>query len=462
MNVRLYNTLTRQKEPVQPVNGIVTIYTCGPTVYDYPHIGNWYAFIRWDMLHRALVADGYKTQWLMNITDVGHLVSDADDGEDKLEKGAKREGKTAWDVAKYYGDYFIDGLKKLQFSEINMLPKATDHIQEQINMVKVLEDKGVTYIIDDGVYFDTSKIDDYGKLAHLNLNEQRAGARVEFNPQKRNASDFALWKFSPKGEKRDMEWDSPWGIGFPGWHIECSAMAIKYLGETISIHGGGIDHIPVHHTNEIAQSETATDKPFAHTWVHSNFILVDGKKMSKSLGNFYTLEDIEKQGYTAEEFRFAVISSHYQSEAEFSWDTMHAARIRLQRIKEAAALQYQANSISERINLSVEPILEVLRDNLNTPEAVMLLDNALQNVLDKGIHNQDKDAFVTYLQNIQQLFGIQLSIDDITDDIRVILADRQKARDDKQWDKSDLLRDQLLSNGIKVRDTKIGQIWSRV
>jgi len=397
----------------------------------------------------------------MNITDVGHLVSDADDGEDKLEKGAKREGKTAWDVASYYGEYFTEGLKKLNFSDMFMLPKATDHITEQIDMVAQLEAKGVTYVIDDGVYCDTSKINNYGKLAHLNLDEQKAGARVEFNPQKRNASDFALWKFSPKDEKRDMEWDSPWGKGFPGWHIECSAMGRKYLGDTMSIHAGGIDHIPVHHTNEIAQSETVTGKPLAHTWVHSNFILVDGKKMSKSLGNFYTLEDIQSKGYSITEFRLAVIASQYQSEAEFSWETMHAARVRLQRFKEASDLRYQPTSTKKVHTFDTRAVVDALANNLNTPEALSLVDAQLQQYLEEGVTKDQIDDLTSYLRVIDAVFGLGLlDSKDISQQDKDILAKRLLARTDKQWQESDALRDELATNNIKVRDTSIGQIWS--
>ena len=291
--MKLHNTLSREVEEIKPLNSPeVTVYTCGPTVYDYPHIGNWFTFIRYDVLVRALRAGGFKPKWVMNITDVGHLVSDEDEGEDKLEVGAKREGKTAWAIAEKYTEYFKKGLKRLNFLQPNYLERATDHIEEQIDLVKKLEVKGLTYTIDDGVYYDTSKFPKYGELAKLDLENLKAGARVTLNPQKKNPTDFALWKFSLKAGNRDMEWGSPWGKGFPGWHLECSAIAMKYLGETIDIHAGGIDHIPTHHTNEIAQSEGATGKKFVNCWMHGNFVLVDGKKMAKSAGTFITLEDI--------------------------------------------------------------------------------------------------------------------------------------------------------------------------
>jgi cysteinyl-tRNA synthetase len=281
--MQLYNTLTRKLEYFEPQTPPeVKLYTCGPTVYDYQHIGNYSAYVRWDTLVRVLQATGHEVNWVINITDVGHLVSDADEGEDKLEKGARREGKTAWDVAAFYMDDFMLGLKALHIQTPTHVVRATDHIVEQIALVEILEQKGYTYTIDDGVYYDTSKCKDYGALAHIDVKNLQAGARVELNPQKRHPTDFALWKFTPKGQKRDMEWDSPWGKGFPGWHLECSAMSMKYLGETLDIHTGGIDHIPVHHINEIAQSEAATGKQFSRFWLHNNHILVDNAKSLKA------------------------------------------------------------------------------------------------------------------------------------------------------------------------------------
>ena len=281
MTLKLHNQLTKTVDvftPQQP--GRVTLYTCGPTVYNYPHVGNWSGYIYWDVLVRTLHANNLKVDRVMNITDVGHLVSDADDGEDKLEKGARREGKTAWEVAQFYTEDFLTGIKKLGLIEPTHITKATDFIDEQLELVRILQEKGVTYRIDDGIYFDTAKFPTYGDFAGLDLDAQKAGARVEFNPEKHNPSDFALWKFSPAGEKRDMEWETPndlvdgaTGImGFPGWHLECSAMAMSLLGESLDIHTGGIDHIPVHHTNEIAQSEAATGKPFSQFWLHNDHL----------------------------------------------------------------------------------------------------------------------------------------------------------------------------------------------
>lgn len=462
--MKLYNTLTKQLEEIEKTSTPVTFYSCGPTVYDYPHIGNWYAFVRWDILNRALLASGYDTKWVMNITDVGHLVSDEDEGEDKLEKGAKREGKTAWDVAEFYGNYFKQKLLELNFSPIAVLPKATDHIPEQIALVETLEKKGHTYVIDDGVYFDTSTLPDYGKLAHLDLEKLKAGARVELNPQKRNPTDFALWKFSQKNEKRDMEWPSPWGNGFPGWHIECSAMSMKYLGETLTIHAGGIDHIPVHHTNEIAQSEAATGKPFARVWVHSNFILVDGKKMSKSLGNFYTLEDLkDAEGivYSSDVFRLAVLESHYQTEANFSLDQMHSAQARLKGLRVITDSAAQASSVvpaSLVIDMSIvattkENILQSLSDNLNTPLVLKHLNDLASYVSNKLLQQSDEPAYNDFLQFLDDVTGLQFTnVTTLSPKQDQLLQDYIHAKQNKDYVKSDAYRVQLSNQHIQVKD----------
>ena len=293
MALQLYNTLTKTTEPFVPQQpNVVKLYTCGPTVYNYLHVGNWAAYIYWDTLVRTLMANDYTVERVMNITDVGHLVSDADDGEDKLEKGAKRDGKTAWEVAKYYGDDFLKGMDRLNLITPTHVTKATEFIDQQLALVRTLKEKGCTYQIDDGIYFDTSKFPTYADFAGLDLDAQKAGARVAYNDEKRNPSDFALWKFTPDGEKRDMEWETPSDLlnanddgeikmGFPGWHLECSAMAMDILGDTLDIHTGGIDHIPVHHTNEIAQSESASGVRFSNFWLHNNFVKSNGTKISK-------------------------------------------------------------------------------------------------------------------------------------------------------------------------------------
>lgn len=468
--MKLYNTLTRHVEEIHPLNPpAITVYTCGPTVYDYPHIGNWFTFLRYDLLVRALKSAGLKPKWVMNITDVGHLVSDDDEGEDKLEKGARREGKTAWQVAEFYTNNFLEGMTKLNITSPNNLPKATDHIKEQIDLVRQLESKGYTYLISDGVYFDTAKLDDYGNLTKLDIKNLKEGARVQANPEKRNLTDFALWKLTPQGQKRDMEWDSPWGKGFPGWHLECSAMSMKYLGETIDIHGGGIDHIPVHHTNEIAQSEAATDKIFSKYWMHANFITVNDQKISKSLGNGITLEDIEAKGFDLLAVRLLVLESHYRTQSVFSWETLESAQNRLKGYQEMADLLYQPRtdgsvSLSESdfddISQAIE---EFMADDLNTPAVLKTISKLQDDMMQSGTEKGQLTYFKNLLSKIDRLLGLKLSDrSDITSQQKTMLIEREKARQSKDWSKSDELRDRLLDQGIAVRDTSSGPIWSRV
>jgi cysteinyl-tRNA synthetase len=467
--MKLYNTLTRSVEAVQPLSSpAITVYTCGPTVYDYPHVGNWFTYIREDILIRTLQASGLDTNWVMNITDVGHLVSDADDGEDKLEKGAMREGKTAWEVANFYTDYFTKGLKRLNILLPDHLPKATDHIAEQIALIQALEQKDISYVISDGVYYDTSKFPRYAEFARLDLDEQQAGARVEYNTEKRNPTDFALWKFSPTDHKRDMEWDSPWGKGFPGWHIECSAMSMKYLGETIDIHAGGIDHVPVHHTNEVAQSEAVTGKPFARHWMHSNHITIEGEKIAKSLGNGITLEDIEAKGISLEAFRLHVLESQYRSQSKFSWDSLEAAQNRLHDIEAWADLRYQPTTDVMPIELDTlfhetrSAMLDALQSDLNTPAALYSLGKLISymaNIHIPGVEGDHTDGTLAF---IDSLLGLHLANrPDITDDQKTMIHGRETARTEKDWARSDQLRDTLLAQGIGLRDTPYGAQWYR-
>jgi cysteinyl-tRNA synthetase len=477
--MKLYNTLTRSVEKLAPLNPpSVTVYTCGPTVYDYAHIGHWFTYIRWDTLIRTLQASNLQPDWVMNITDVGHLVSDADDGEDKLEKGARREGKTAWEVAEFYTADFLREMAALNIQTPTHLTKATDHIAEQIELIQKLEEKGFTYVIDDGVYYDTSKFPHYADFAKLDLEEQQAGARVEYNQQKRSPTDFALWKFSPSDQQRDMEWDSPWSPpgepagsrkGFPGWHIECSAMSMKYLGETIDIHTGGIDHIPVHHTNEIAQSEAVTGKPFAKYWLHSNHVMVEGEKISKSLGNGIRLQDIEAKGISLEAFRLHVLESHYRSQSKFSWDSLQAAQNRLQDILAWADLQHQASTdtmpdeLDELFKVTREDILTAMQDDLNTPIALAALGkliNYMSNIPIPGVEGKYTDGTLAFLE---QIFGLKLSNrPDITSEQKALIAERETARTNKDWAAADTARDQLGEQGIGLRDKPYGVQWYRL
>jgi cysteinyl-tRNA synthetase len=465
MMIKLFNTLTRNIDPLEPGEDTVKIYSCGPTVYDYPHIGNWYAFLRWDLLIRVIKASGYKVSWVMNITDVGHLTSDGDEGIDKLEKGAKREHKSAWEIAKEYTEYFLCGLHKLNFIKPNFLPRASDHINNQVDFIKRIEAEGLTYIIDDGVYFDSSKLADYGKLARLNLSNLKEGARVKANPQKKNATDFALWKFSPKSKKRDMEWDSPWGKGFPGWHLECSAIIEEYLGDTVDIHCGGVDHIPIHHTNEIAQSESIHHKPLAKIWVHSNHIQVDGQKISKSLGNIITLEDIENRGYSLEAFRLLVFESQYRSEAQFSWDSMQAAQNRLNDFRSMAALRWQPKNIEpinpKYFNDIFNRTLHELQKNLNSPIALSILSELSNSLKATLIAKTNLKDFEEFLLSLDCLLGFKLSqVKDITREQKKLISQREKYRNNNEWDLADSTRRKLAASNIELRDTRYGPIWS--
>ncbi len=467
--VELYNTLTRKKEELRTLEpGKVKMYTCGITVYSHPQIGNWVAYIYSDVLTRTLIAAGYEVERVQNITDVGHLVSDDDAGEDKMEKGAKAEGLTAWDVAeKYIKIANEEGYEKLRLLKPKLV-RATDLIKEQIEFVEDLEKKGVTYVIEDeGVYFDTSKLDDYGKLARLDIGGLEAGARVDVGGKK-NITDFALWKFSPKDQKRDMEWDSPWGKGFPGWHLECSTIARENLGDQIDLHTGGIDHIPVHHTNEIAQTEMLTGiKPFSRLWFHNNFMKVDGAKLSKSLNNSYTLEDIEKKGYSLDAFRLLVLSSHYRTEGNFTWEIMDAAQNRLKNWQAMADLRWQLpeDGYPRSAESHTQIILDALSNDLDTPAALNAFELELGYLKHDFGHGQADlrfDEFTKFLEYMKNITGIDLIKPDISEEQKKLLDQRQEARDNKDFTESDRIRDELKGQGIEVRDDASGQIWSRI
>lgn len=493
MAIKLHNTLTSElNEFVSQKPGEVSLYTCGPTVYNYLHVGNWAAYIYWDILVRTLIANDYSVKRVMNITDVGHLVSDEDEGEDKLEKGAKREGKTAWEIADYYLDDFKSGMKSLGLIEPQFLPRATDYIDEQLELIRTLKSKGYTYQINDGIYFDTSKFPTYANFAHLDLAGQRAGARVEFNPEKRNPSDFALWKFSPSGEKRDMEWPTPTELledgkietansqipssnnqrmGFPGWHLECSAMSMAILGETLDIHTGGIDHIPVHHTDEIAQSESATGKRFSNYWLHNNHLKVNGTKISKSLENGYTLADLEQKGFSPMDYRMFILQGHYRAEGNFTFENLTAAKNRLHNWRNIAAIRHQIhdstgdpNDKQISVYASSQAVLEALNDDLNTPVALKIIDEALSSVQNAKLSDIDQHALNSFLESIDNLLGLQIvqSTPDISDDTKRLILERNQARKNKDFKASDKLRDELEKQGITVRDTKHDTIWEYV
>jgi len=470
--LKLFNTLSRQTGAFKPQRpGHVSLYTCGPTVYDSPHVGNWRTFVFYDTLVRALKANQLEVQHVLNITDVGHLTSDQDEGEDKLAQAASTQRKTAWEVAELYTAEFLAGLEQLNIIRPAHLPRATEFIDQQIAFVKILEDKGFTYQIDDGVYFDTSKSTAYGHLARLDPAKLKAGARVEFNPQKRNVSDFALWKLTPPGQKRDMEWGSPWGKGWPGWHLECSVMAAALLGPTIDIHAGGIDHIPVHHTNEIAQSEAAHDgQPLARVWLHAQHLMVNDAKIAKSEGNGITLADVADKGYDPLALRLMYLQSHYQTSANFSWDVLNAAQNRLQTLKNLAELRWQpinapSEDEAELIIRAQSGILAALGDNLNTPRALEVLADLIDQLLSGGISAASAETFAGLLQRLDEWLGLKLSdsTPDIDDAAKQTIADRQAARQAGDFKRSDELRDQLAKKlKLELNDTPFGPLWHRL
>ncbi|MFC1598028.1 cysteine--tRNA ligase [Patescibacteria group bacterium] len=454
----LFNTLSRKKEEFVPRDkDTLSLYTCGPTVYDYAHIGNLRTFVFYDLLRRVLQENGYEVKHVMNVTDVGHLTDDADAGEDKMEKGAAREGKTAWEVAEFYESAFFADVKALNILPATMRPRATDHIKEQIKLVEALEAGGFTYETSDGVYFDTSKFADYGKMARLDVAGLEEGARVEKNPEKRNVTDFALWKFSPKGSKRAMEWESPWGVGFPGWHLECSAMAMKYLGDTVDIHAGGVDHIQVHHTNEIAQSEAATGKPFARYWLHGEFLLIDSGRMGKSEGNFITLEDVRAKGFDPLAYRYFLLGAHYRSKLNFTWKSLEAAQ---QTFSKLIYLVSQWDKPGTICSDCEEKFRNALNDDLNTPEALAIMWELVKS-------DKPSSAKAATLIEMDKILG--LSIQKRATDLRAkinkagkkldtLLEQREEARTTKDYKKADKIRDKIQSKGFIVEDTDEGPI----
>lgn len=478
--MQFYTQLSKSIEPFTPQsNNSVSLYTCGPTVYSTPTVGNWASYIYWDILVRTLTGAGFTVQRVMNITDVGHLVSDEDEGEDKLEKGARREGKTAWEVAQFYTEDFIHGMAQLNLIPPTYMPRATEYIPQQLALVRTLKEKGYTYQTSDGIYFDTSLFPHYADFAGLDLAAQKAGARVTHNEEKRNPSDFALWKFTPKGQVRDMQWETPADVtddnttpqGFPGWHLECSAMAIELLGQTLDIHTGGIDHIPVHHTNEIAQSEAATGKPFAHYWLHSNHLKVEGTKISKSLGNGYTLQDIQEKGLHPLDLKMAILQGHYRSEGNFTLEGLKAARNRRYHWLSVAALRHQIidgpqdgaveSDLGKLLTAAQESIFEALADDLNTPEALARIDALFSQLTAVPPSTIPRAAFIAILESIDALLGLALldTTPDITDIQKQRITEREQARSNKEFAVSDTLRDELLTDGIIVRDTPDGTLW---
>lgn len=463
--LNLFNTLTRKREEFRPIGKTVGVYTCGPTVYNFAHIGNLRTYIFEDILKRVLLYTGFKVNHVMNITDVGHLTSDADTGEEKMEVASKREGKSAWELAIFYTKAFQQDLERLHILSPTIWCKATDHIKEMIELVKKLEAKGFTYEIEgDGIYYDTSKFKDYGKLAKLDIEGLQAGARVEVAEGKRNITDFALWKFSPKDKKRQMEWDSPWGKGFPGWHIECSAMSIKHLGEQFDIHCGGIDHIPVHHTNEIAQTEGATGKKWVNYWLHGEFLILNKEKMAKSGEGFITLQTLLDKGYDALDYRFFCLGAHYRSKLNFSWEALDGARNSWNNLKEKIK-EFRAKNQSMKSDTAEKhkkDFFAAITDDLNLPIA---LSTVWAVVKDDTMGTKER---LNLLEDFDQVLG--LGIEEVhavkekplAPELQALLDRREEARKKKDFKTSDRLRQELLERGIQVFDLPSGAEWKRV
>lgn len=459
--MKLYNTLTRQKEEFIPINkDEVRIYSCGPTVYQYAHIGNLRTYVFMDILRRVLKYNGYKLKHVMNITDVGHLVSDADDGEDKMMKTAKAAKKSPWEIAEYYTKVFMNDIAELNIGKPEIIAKATDHIDDMIDFVEKLVEKGYGYETSDGIYFDVMKFKGYGKLSRLDLEGQIAGARVGVNEEKRHPADFALWKKAPK--EHIMQWPSPWGMGYPGWHIECSAMGRKYLGDEFDIHTGGVDHIPVHHENEIAQSEALLGKPAVHYWLHGEFLLVDNGKMSKSLGNTYTISDLKKNGINPLAYRYMCLNANYRSKLNFTWDGIKAAQVSLDRLMEGV-LAHKKADVNAKVDASVidgfkKEFDEALNDDLNIPKALGVVWNVARYSV-KSVELYD------LLLKMDEILGLDFAkaadkpvetSAELDPEIQALVDQRQQARKEKNWKLADEIRNKLNEMGYQIEDTPAG------
>lgn len=467
--MNLYNTLTRKVEKFQSLNpSHVTFYTCGPTVYDFTHIGHLRTYTNNDLLKRTLTYLGYQVKHVMNITDVGHLTGDDDTGVDKLEKGAKRTGKTVWEVAAFYTDFFFKSTDALNILRPDIICRATDHIKEMIELIQILEKKGYTYETKEAVYFDVKKFSRYGQLSGQKLEEkiQKAREEVYIDPEKKHPADFALWfKRVGRFANHSMHWPSPWGDGFPGWHIECSAMSMKYLGETIDIHAGGVDHISVHHENEITQSEAATGKPFVKFWFHNNFVTIEEEKMSKSLGNFYTIEDVAKKNIEPEALRFLFLQSHYRQVLNFTWKAAAAAQEGYNKLKEyVLTLKKQKTRTTlspeklKKVDAFRQNFTEAISNDLQIPQALALTWEMLKS----NIPSTDK---LDLLFEFDQVFGLRLNEvteEKIPEEIIKLSRQRQKYRVEKNFEKADELRKQINIKGYQIEDTPNGYQIRRI
>ena len=450
--MKLYNTETHgliEFVPQDPKN--VKVYTCGPTVYSYAHIGNFASYTYWDLLIRTLQLNGWKVNRVMNITDVGHLVSDADDGEDKMEKGARREGVTVWDIAQKYTDAYMEDFHRLGLIEPAKICRATDYIEADMKLVDALDKAGYLYDTTDGLYFDTSKFPRYAEFARLDLENMQAGARVEFSEEKRNVSDFAVWKWIRDGEDHAMKWEYRGRMGYPGWHLECSTIIHEELGEPIDIHTGGIDHIPIHHTNEVAQSESAYGVKMANCWLHCNYITIDGKKISKSLGNVYNLQDLIDRGFAPVDYKVWLYQGHYQAERDFTFEQLAAAHARLMNYRNFAALRWQGVETSDFTDERAQ-IMDCLNSNLNSAGAFAVIDAAVKS---------GKAPSEEFLKFLDEAFGFELaaSTPDISDEIKEKIAARFAAKAEKDFATADKLRDEIAEQGIELLDSADGTKW---
>lgn len=457
MVLRLYNSLSRQIEDFKPLkDGEVSMYACGPTVYDYAHIGNFRSFFLADILYRTLKANDYSVRFVMNLTDVGHLTGDndgdADIGEDRLEKAADREGKSAKEIADFYIKHFILDYEKMNLSKPLKFTRATDYIREQIELVQALERRGYTYRTSDGVYFDTSKFDAYGVMSGMTLENEEREARTQTNLEKRNQSDFALWKYSPKGETRWQEWDSPWGRGFPGWHLECSAMSMRELGATIDIHTGGEDHKMIHHPNEIAQSECSTGQKFVNYWLHSAFMKVDDARMGKSNNNAYTIAEIEDRGYSALALRYFLLTAHYRTQTNFTWGALESSQNALKKLYTVIE-GYKDDKNAEPDGDYIDDFMTAVNDDLNMPKALAVVWDLLKDEeLSEGVKLVTLQRFDTVLGlDFESHIGLE-----IPEKVHQLVATREMYRKSGIFDKADLVRREIASQGYVVEDTPQG------
>ena len=453
MDIYFYNTLTKQKDLFKPIEeGKVKIYSCGPTVYKDATIGNMRTNLLKDTLRRVLKYNGYELKHVMNITDVGHLVSDGDEGEDKMLKSAREEHKSPLEIAEHYTKLFFRDLERLNIETPEVVCKATDHIKEMLEMVQKIMKNGYAYETSTAIYFDVSKLDKYGILSGINLNDQKAGARVDIDPEKRNPYDFALWIKAPANHL--MKWDSPWGPSYPGWHIECSAMSTKYLGEEFDIHTGGIDLVPTHHENEIAQNKGACGKNPAHYWIHGEYLLINGGKMSKSLGNTYLIDDIIARGYSPLAYRLFNYSCHYRGKLNFTWEGIESANTSLIRLREGYQKHLNGNSdISDEIIADMENRFhQAINDDMNMPLALSVVWEAVK-------YPEKSPKIAQLLKKFDTVLGIK--IDEVQEtkipqEILDLVEERKQARSDKNWSESDRLRDLIAEKGYIVKDTKDG------